>query len=72
MLGKHFLKRLVFLKSAENDFRKKKLTRNKQISPLTQVLASVPIEQQSRFRDQKGTTTQNILARKDLLITLAY
>ncbi|KAM3319889.1 hypothetical protein P3S67_007089 [Capsicum chacoense] len=28
----------------------------------THVLASVPIEQQNRFRGQKGTTTQNVLA----------
>jgi len=36
------------------------------------VLASVPIEQQSRFRGRKGTTTQNVLATINFNLKFTY
>ncbi|XP_059308308.1 uncharacterized protein LOC132059642 [Lycium ferocissimum] len=38
----------------------------------THVLASVPIEQQSRFRGRKGTTTQNVLAAISFNLKFTY
>ncbi|XP_049361528.1 uncharacterized protein LOC125826253 [Solanum verrucosum] len=38
----------------------------------THVLASVPIEQQSRFRGRKGTTTQNVLAAINFNLKFTY
>ncbi|KAF3681648.1 putative ripening-related protein 6-like [Capsicum annuum] len=36
------------------------------------VLASVPIEQQNRFRNRKGTTTQNVLAAINFNLKFTY
>ncbi|KAM3340273.1 hypothetical protein P3S68_030143 [Capsicum galapagoense] len=38
----------------------------------THVLAFVPIEQQNRFRDRKGTTTQNVLAAINFNLKFTY